>query len=161
MYRVQAMIYQDMFNEQELKALQELKRKLFWSDTGINYLIAFIYLFSKGNAKQKVYDYRTIYGGYLMLSAKRVKRKYYTLYKLITKEPDNQILWFSNILTKCDDSLSTITEDVLNLPRNCPKETIAHSSQIHLIPDYKTNLNITKGDIMELIEGIVKNAKMD
>lgn len=159
------MIYEDRFTDEEVKAFEELRHRLFWGKSGIDYLVGFMILLSNAKASHR-YLYRGFtYGGYLSMRASRVKKikvnkKYFTLARLLRLTSYEQILWYKNILKPFKDTLSDITDCVLGLPKNSKPETIVISSQLHVVPEFKSNLSITKQDVMDMIRDIVKHGKM-
>jgi hypothetical protein len=158
------MIYEDRFTKDELTALDTLRVKLSWGESSINYFIAYMILLSNLNPRLLKYKNNQRYGGYLSLNARTIKReikhKRYTLARLIHGKSSEQILWYKYILTPLKGTLESITDDILGLPKDSPNDTLVFKTQIYTVPRFKNQLHITKQEVMDIIEGIVKDGKM-
>lgn len=164
------MIYQDRFTESEIGAINTLIKSCYWASGTEDYLVAYMKLLSDINPKMyKCIVHRKPLAGYLALPFDRInnvihKKPTYKGYMfavgLIQMSPEEQIMWFKKIFHRNCSTLADVTDSVLGLPYRCSPETRVYNTQIQYLPQYKSNLEISKKDVMNDIKGIIHGAKL-
>lgn len=164
------MIYQDRFTNAETDALNTLVHNMYWASDTVDYLVAYMKLLSDINSSHyKVVIHRKPVVGYLALPVERINKiivnnPTYTGYTysthLLKKKPEEQILWWKNIFYKHCHDLSDVTDSVLGLPFKSPMTTKVYNTQLHSLPQYLSNLEVSKQDVMNDIRGIIHGAQL-
>lgn len=164
------MIYQDRFTQAETDAINTLIHELHWASDTADYLVAYMKLLSDINPHlYKIVIHRKPVVGYLALPFERINKvladkKTYRGYTFaphfLRIKPEEQILWFKKVFHKYCSTLEDVTDSVLGLPFRCPPETKVYNSQIHTLPQYVSNLEISKKDVMNDIKGIINGTRL-
>lgn len=150
------MIYKKYLSKDIQQALETLIKNLNWGRSCIDYLIAYMWLLSKFDHTVK---YNRIVAGYLLITLKVLKKKKTNLLQFTLMKPEEQILFYKKILRERCLDLDSVTDAILGLPDNSSDDTNVFNTSLQYLPEFKRSINLTKGDVKNIIKEIIKNGQ--